>query len=338
VLRVSSAAPESLRLSFSVDGALAAFVGRVWLARGASPDRLDPNETRSIAVRLAVPQGVSPGTYAGTLTVAVAGGTEGHDFAMMLNVLERPPRPSPRPSCSPSSSPDTADVPSPLPSPDDSPSASPSPSCSPSPSPSPSPSAPPTPSVLFTLSPGSTTVLPGSSTGTPPVATLLPGGTLKLDFGEVPLGQAIVFDDVARMSSSADETVAVTLALSGPVAGVVQRVGFSNGAGGVLCDALALAAGETARLAFAFDLGADSPTGPLHGTLTVSAEQAGGSVQRSEVPVAVTVAAAEAAPGDGEATSQASALTLWLRRLWVVTQGPSGSPWRPVLLLVTGAH
>lgn len=335
VLRVTSAAPEPLRLSFSVDGAIAAFVGRVWLARGASADRLDPDETRSIGVRLAVPPNAAPGTYDGTLTVAVAGGTERHTFPMTLRVLCEKPRPSPGPSCSPSASPDAADEPTPVPS--ASPSISPSPSCSPTdtPSPSPSPSAAPTPTLLFTLSPGSTTVLPGSSAETPPVATLLPGDTLKLDFGEVPAGGAVEFEDVARMTSAAGETVAVTLALSGPVSGVVQRVGFSDGVGGIAGDGLSLAAGETARLAFGFDLGPDAPAGTAHGTLTVVAELAGVGTQRCDVPVAVTVVSGEEGPSPETAASPVAKLTLWLRHLLTLAQSPDGAPWRPPLFLVT---
>ncbi len=138
------------------------------------------------------------------------------------------------------------------------------------------------------------------------MATLLPGDTLKLDFGEVPAGGAVEFEDVARMTSAAGEAVAVTLALSGPVSGVVQRVGFSDGAGGIAEDGLSLAAGETARLAFGFDLGPDAPAGTVHGTLTVAAELAGVGTQRCEVPVAVTVVSGEEAPSAETAASPVS--------------------------------
>ncbi len=290
VLRVTSAAPESLRVTFATDGATAAFVGRVWLASGPSPDRLDPDETRSVAVRFAVPRTTAPGTYDGTLVVAVAGGTERHEFPMTVTIVGARPCPSPSPSGTPTDALEPADAPSP----------EPSPSASSSSSPSPEPS--PAPALLFTLEPGLTTVLSGQSPEAP-VAQILHDGTLALDFGEVPADEATIFADVARMTSAAGETAGVTLALSGPAAAVVQRVGFSDGAGGIVCDDLTLAAGETAQLAFGFDLGADSPCGLQQGTLTVIAELDDGSVQQCELPLTVTVLPIVASPSPSASAS-----------------------------------
>jgi hypothetical protein len=167
------------------------------------------------------------------------------------------------------------------------------------------------------------------------VATLLPGGTLKLDFGEVPAGDAVEFADVVRMTSAAGEPVTVTLALAGPVTGVVQRVGFSDGAGGIAGDGLSLAVGETARLAFELDPGPEAPAGTLHGTLTVAAALAGVDTQHCEVPVAVTIVAGEEAPSGETAASPASWLTLWLRRMLDLAQSPDGAPWQSRVFLVT---
>ncbi|HSL94850.1 MAG TPA: hypothetical protein VLA35_02875 [Thermoleophilia bacterium] len=350
VLRVTSTAAEPLRLTFAVDGPAAPYIAQVRLVKGGSGDLLDPGATRSLAVRLVAPAGAAPGVYTGTLSVTVVGATERHDFPLTLSVLCERPRPSPSPSCTDQPSPDAAPTPdespseapsaSPAPSPD--PSASPSPSPSPSgpgdasPSPEPSPSPPPdTPSVLFTLSAGSATVLPSSSPAGVPVAQVVSGGALHLDFGELPAGEPVVFADVARVSSSVEEPISVTLSLSGPIGGVVRSVGFTDGAGSIVGSGLSVAPGETERLAFGFDLGSGTAAGLYQGALTVTAELGDGAVQRCQVPVAATVLEAEdASEADADAT-QATALTLWLHRLWPLVQRPSGSPWRPVLLLVT---
>jgi hypothetical protein len=136
------------------------------------------------------------------------------------------------------------------------------------------------------------------------------------------------------MTSSVDEPISVTLSLSGPVADVVQRVGFADAAGGIATDGLGLSAGETARLAFGFDLGPDAAAGTRHGTLTVTAELAGVTTQHREVPVAVTVVSREEAPSVEAATTPADEIALWLRRLLTLAQSASASPWRPPLFLV----
>jgi hypothetical protein len=369
VLRVTSIAAEPLHLVFTVDGAAAPFIGQVRLLRGGSVDVLDPEGTRSLAVRLAVPADTAPGSYTGTLSVTVAGVAERHDFPVTLSVLRERPQPSPSPSCSPSAepdpdeaptpaaspsestpsapspSPDPSGAPSPSPSPSGADAASPSPEPSPSPSPSgpgdaspspePSPSPPPNkPSVLFKLSAGSATVLPGSSLAGAPVARVLPSGALQLDFGGVPAGEPVLFADVARMASAVDEAIGVTLSLSGPVDGVVRSVGFIDGAGCVVGSGLTVAPGQTERLAFSFDLGSGAAAGLYQGVLTVTARLGEGAVQRSQVPVAATVMqAADASEPDQEA-AQVAALTRWLHRLWTPAQRADGSARRPPLLLV----
>ncbi len=193
------------------------------------------------------------------------------------------------------------------------------------------------------------------------VTEVLPDGTLALDFGEVPAAEATEFADVARMTSAAGEAAEVTLALSGPVAAVVERVGFSDEAGDIVCDDLTLAAGETAQMVFGFELGADSPSGLQQGTLTVTAELDDGSVQQCELPLAVTVLPVVASPSPSPSAgrspdpdpspspkcspsdtcspspsaspSPSTTPTVWVPYLLELLPSSFDDPWRPALLV-----
>lgn len=338
VLRVTSTAAAPLRVSLSVNGAIGECIGDVWLAKGVPTDALEPGRPRSIRVRLAVPEGVTPGEYTGALTVGVVGGTETHTFAMTIRIGSTTPSPSSSPSGAPEPSPDpsASSEPSPAPSPDPSGSAEPGPSPEPDPSPEPSPDPSgsaqpdpspepdpsPTPRVLYALSPGSSTALPSSSAHVP-VARASADGTIRLDFGEVPVGETVVFSDVARLSA-ANDAITVTLAVCGPAAALVHRVGFSDGAGGFVCGPVTLSAGETGRLAFEIQAIPGSSSGPYQGTLTVTARTADGFVQCDEVPLVVTVAPAFVAPDD-DASALEAVLGVWLRCLSVLSQRSVGA-------------
>jgi len=354
VLRVSSSAADPLRLAFAADGAVAPFVTRVSLSRGASRDLLEPGQTRSIALRLVVADDAAPGVYDGVVTVAVAGGSERHEFPVRLDVLSAVPQPGVSPSCPPGVAPDSEEPtpapeptegpsPSPAPEPDPSvspepdpsaspspapdPSASPSPAPDPSPDPSPSPSPSssgepepgPVPGELVSLAPGSASVVRGLNPGTPPVATARPDGSLSLDFGRVPAGETFAFDDVVRVCCDAGREVTVRLAATGAVAPFIQEVGFCSGAGSV-SSVLTLGAGERAEVRFVLDPPAETSCGPYRGALSVVAEVDGAAAQRLDVPIEVTIAAS-ASDGDsgdsGEAVEGAAPFDFlsWLRAL-----------------------
>ena len=88
VLRVTSSAPVTLRVSFVASGTIAPFIGGLSFACGKSPDSLDPNQTRSVAVRLVVPSKAIPATYSGTLTVAADDG-EKLVAPMTLTIIDK---------------------------------------------------------------------------------------------------------------------------------------------------------------------------------------------------------------------------------------------------------
>ena len=95
---------------------------------------------------------------------------------------------------------------------------------------------------------GQSTVLSGGSPAVPsPVACAQPSGELALDFGPLPRAQTIEFTDVVRLTSTVGRTADVTLRLSGPAAGDVQRVGFWDDNRGVICTGLQLRVGQTTR-------------------------------------------------------------------------------------------
>jgi hypothetical protein len=188
--------------------------------------------------------------------------------------------------------------------------------------------------MLFALSAGSSTTLPSSIRAGIPVAQVLPSGALHLDFGELPAGEPVAFADAARVSSSVDEPITVTLSLSGPVAYLVQSVGFADSAGGIVETGLSVAAGEAERLGFRFDLSSETAAGLYQGALSVTAELGDGTVQRCQAPVTATVVAAQDDAAAAYEEAQTTGLTLWLHRLWTLVQSASGPAQRSGLLLV----
>ena len=91
VFRVTSSAPASLKVSFAAGGALAPFVASVGFAADTTGGTLNPKQTRDVAVQFVVPATTSPGTYVGTLTVAVVGCSESHTIPMTVTVLAKKP-------------------------------------------------------------------------------------------------------------------------------------------------------------------------------------------------------------------------------------------------------
>ena len=164
VFRMTSAAPAALKISFTASTALAPFVASVGFAGDTTGGALNPKQTRDVAVQLVVPKAAAPGTYTGTLTVAVVGSSESYAIPMTVRVPAQKPGPSgknvPIPSMTPKPKPRTTTTPSPDPTPSTStsPSETPKPSTSPSvtPEPSVSPSASPTPSPSATASKAAT--------------------------------------------------------------------------------------------------------------------------------------------------------------------------------------
>ncbi len=248
VFRVTSAAPASLHVSFTASGAIAPFIASVIFTADKAGGVLNPKQSRSVAVQLVVSKTVAPGTYNGSLTVAVVGGSESHVIPMTVIVLAQKPRPAP----------------------------------------------------CFTLGPGLSRVLPSGSSTPPPtpstVASTQPDGALVLDFGQVPLAQTIQFSDCVRIASTAGEAADMTLTLSGPAARVVQRVGFWDSRLGVVCGGLTLKPGQTAQLAFQFNVGSTALLGSEPGNLTITAKLADGRVQESGLSIALDIVPADPTP------------------------------------------
>ena len=94
VFRVTSSAPASLKLSFTTTGAIAPFVASFGFASDKTGGALNSKQTRDVAVQLVVPKTATPGTYAGTLTVAVLGGSESHTIPLTVTVLAYKPKPA----------------------------------------------------------------------------------------------------------------------------------------------------------------------------------------------------------------------------------------------------
>lgn len=272
VFRVTSAAPASLKVSFTTSGAPAPFIAAVGFAADKTGGVLNTKQTRSVAVRFAVLKTATAGTYAGTLTVAVAGG-ESHVIPMTVRVLGKTPTSSPTPSPSPSCSPSS------------------SPSCSVSPSPTPSAAR------VFGLTPGQSRVLSSTGKPSPPptVAALQADGSIRLDFGQVPRAKDTTYNDVVRMASQVSGTTTVSLALSGPVAKLVKRVGFWDGSG-VVCSGLKLKAGQTQRLAFEFRACSGAALGDYQSTVTITASLTDGRSQEMRLPITLDLVSATTSP------------------------------------------
>ena len=188
VFRVTSAAPAALKVSLTASTALAPFVASVGFASDTTGGALNPKQTRNVAVQLVVPSTAAPGTYTGTLTVAVAGSSESYAIPMAVRVLAQRPGPSAKNVPIPSRTPRPKPSATAAPSTDLTPSASASPSATPTPSvipsvtvtPSASPSASPTPSPSATASKRATpTPTPSASAKAVAALTSFVGGLAK---------------------------------------------------------------------------------------------------------------------------------------------------------------
>ena len=151
VFRITSSAPAALKVSFTPSGAIAPFIASVTFAADTTGGVLNSKQTRDVAVQLTVPKTATPGTYAGTLTVAVVGGSESHTIPLTVRVLaQKPshpkshttrPRPASSASSTPSPTPTASSTTSVSPKGSPSPTATPTASTSASAVPSPTPSA-----------------------------------------------------------------------------------------------------------------------------------------------------------------------------------------------------
>ncbi len=91
VFRITSSAPAALKVSFTPSGAIAPLIASVGFASDKTGGALNPKQTRSVAVKIVVPAATAPGTYTGSLTVAVVGGAESHVIPMTVKVLAQKP-------------------------------------------------------------------------------------------------------------------------------------------------------------------------------------------------------------------------------------------------------
>lgn len=127
VFRLVSLVSAPHAVSFSISGPMAAFVTAVHLQNGTSV--LPGGATASVLISVSVPARARVGTYAGTLSVHVAGWSPDAQLPLTITICAKGPqgKPTPTPSCTPSTTP--------KPSPSCSTSTSPTPSCKPSTSP-----------------------------------------------------------------------------------------------------------------------------------------------------------------------------------------------------------
>jgi hypothetical protein len=132
------------------------------------------------------------------------------------------------------------------------------------------------PAPVFALTPGLSTVLPGTGTPTPPpkVAIVQTDGSIKLDFGSLRRAKDETYDDVLRLASQASGTASLSLALSGPIAKLVKHAGYWEGKHSIVSSSLSLKAGQIAQLAFEIYAPAGTALGEQQGTLTITAKLA----------------------------------------------------------------
>ena len=106
VFRFVSLVTDPRAVSFSVNGAMAAFVTEVRLKDGGFA--LPGGATESVYVKVAVPHGVQLGDYSGTLTVHVAGCSPDVQLRMIITVRDTSPaatRPAATPAATPAGTP-----------------------------------------------------------------------------------------------------------------------------------------------------------------------------------------------------------------------------------------
>ena len=306
VFRITSKANAPVQVTFVPNGAIAPLIVGVGFVSGGNGGSLDPEQTKSVFVRLCVTKHTTPGVYQGALLVSVVGGTERHSIPMTVRILGRKPCPSPSASCSPTTSP--------------SPSCSPTSTATPSCSPSPTPSA--TQPALFSSAAGLSTTLPQPGATVPPVAvaSAQADGSIVLEFGQLPFDEAAIFTDVLRITGLTTRRAAVTCALSsdteasGVQGGVwaPKRESFSR--------AQVLGVGKTVSVAVMFEPTSTATPGPQVMTLTVTATLEDGRTQRTDYPLAFTWDMGSPSP----AMSPSSSPTSTPSSPTPVTMSPSG--------------
>ena len=157
VFRVVSLVAEPRAVSFSVSGAVAAFVVEIRLKDRTS--MLEGGATGSVYVKIRVPGDAQPGTYTGTLTVRVDGWTP--DAHMLMTITVRDSSPGGEPAATPAAEPE----PAPTITPSGDPAVTPSPTPTVAPSEDPAITPPTTPSATPSAAPTASPALTPETTG-----------------------------------------------------------------------------------------------------------------------------------------------------------------------------
>ena len=144
VFRLVSLVAEPRAVSFSVSGAMAAFVTDVRLKDGASV--LQGGAIESVFVKIGVPDDAQPGTYTGTLTVHVDGWTP--DVQLPMTITVRGASPAVIPTVTPEATP--APIPASTPTADPTATPTADPTATPTPAPSPASTEDPGPTPTST--------------------------------------------------------------------------------------------------------------------------------------------------------------------------------------------
>lgn len=292
VFRVTSKANAPVQVTFVPNGAIAPLIGGVGFVFGGNGGSLDPEQTKSVFVRLCVTKHTMPGVYQGALLVSVIGGTERHSIPTTVRILGRKPRPSPSPSCSPTTSP--------------SPSCSPTSTATPSCTPSPTPSA--TQPALFSSAAGLSTTLPQPGSTVPPVAvaSVQADGSIALDFGQLPLDEAAIFTDVLRITGLTTRRATMTCALSSDTGAPGVQAGVWDAKRESFSRAQVLGGGKTVSIAVMFGPTSTATPGPQAMTLSITATLEDGRTQRTDYPLTFTWGMGSPSPAMSPSSSPTS--------------------------------
>jgi hypothetical protein len=152
------------------------------------------------------------------------------------------------------------------------------------------------------------------------VAITQTDGTIKLDFGSLPRDKDEIYNAVLLLSSKSSSTVNVNLALSGPVAKLVKRLGYWEGGRGIQTSDLSLKKGATEQLAFELDAPAGTTQGERQGTLTITAKPAKGHSQQNQLSVSADVVDHSTSPSPSPSCSPSPSVKP------KVTTSPSARP------------
>lgn len=261
VFEVTGRCDHSISVTFAVEGPAAGLIGSVRFAEDATLT-VDPEQTRSVYVKLAVPKSAA-GEYGGTLVVSVDGTTERHELPVLITVKTPPP----------GATWVVLDEASPTPSPATVPEAVLSVSPSPSESSSPLPTASASPSVTLEVLPGSATAERlDPATGVPVeqflVAVTSADGAFALDLGDIRRGESHVFDGALVLAPIGSADLPLSFHIEGDAATLVDEVSLVDRPDAVLL------AGTTAALRLTVTVPADAVAGARVGVLLLTSGDA----------------------------------------------------------------